>query len=134
VIFLGAGFLWLLVFIYFTSSVKISKLYHLYNRNYGRFVGGRWPISYIFPYWNRKYEFCHNFRLNNVNDLEFAHKQGFNKGNIFWKFGENPSPWRHVTSYDVICHILISRQKEELQNEQKKVQTSVKVKPCLYLF
>ena len=59
---LGARFLCLLVFIYFTSSVKISELYQVYNRNYGHFVGGRWPISYIFPYWNRKYKFRHNFR------------------------------------------------------------------------
>ena len=56
----------LLVPTYFTQPLKISSLYHPYLGNYRGYSEGRCPVSYILPYWSRKYIFAHNFILNKI--------------------------------------------------------------------
>ena len=56
-------------------------------------------FSYITLYWSRKYVITHNFRLDDANDFKLGHKQYINETNVSWKFGENPTMWRHVTAY-----------------------------------
>ena len=43
-----------------------------------------------------------NFSKTYANDFIFGQKLNINKGNNFWKFGGNPTPWRHFMTDDVI--------------------------------
>ena len=66
---------------------------------------GRHIIFLYLSILTAKYRNVHNFRLYNAYDFIFGHKHNINKWNIFWKFRENPTWWRHVTSCDVIFEI-----------------------------
>ena len=57
-------------------------------------------FSYISPYYSQKHKNGHNFAKNGPNDSIFSQKFNIHKINISWKFGENPTWWRHfMTSY-----------------------------------
>ena len=52
------------------------------------------------------YKNGHNFAKNGSNDVIFSQMLNIHKINIFWKFGENPTWWRHfMTSYVIFLQI-----------------------------
>ena len=46
-----------------------------------------------------KYGNCYNFCLIDANNFIFTPDHNIHKRNISWRFGENQTWWRHVTSF-----------------------------------
>ena len=55
--------------------------------------------------------------MNDANNVKLSQNEDINEGNIFWKFGENRTWWRHVTSWDVIFAWFFLKMRKKPENE-----------------
>ena len=51
--------------------------------------------------------FRHKISQSYLIDFIFSHKEGIQKGNIFWTFYKNPTWWRHVIGFSVFVGFLM---------------------------